>query len=650
MTNIPDSSIEAVNAAIQRHNPFTNAGLAKEQDIWGKGSPDVPSLNTYASDTIYQAINFVSTSTSSQEKVTSIAITAQPGVGKTHLLARIRHKLQTESSALFVYSGVRNYLDLNLVKYQFQQTLANSLSNIGSQGVTQWQEVAAAMVNEGRGENSSSAAELVKKFDQAYTNSLANNKNLMNALQKQVLKNKPNADPYIIRAILWTLSETHATFAIRWLSGEELAQYNADALGLPNLSRTNQAREAEAPKSILQILNLVSYYNPVVICFDEIDSDNNSNDDGLPTEIVIANFVRFLHDTLANSEISRGVVMITVMLPFTWTHKINAIDNSGVPDRISKYTQRKPIDLQYINSDSMVELVTVWLQEFYQSKNLTPPHPLYPFEETQLREYGKGKPTVREALRWCANNFKVYEEPLPTDPLERFLLVLNREETDLGDFLEDNLLIAEALHFGLETLKSENLEDVVIENITSDIRPKSKNNNFINFKIIGNYQGQEFKMGVSVIQSPLYTLTAALKRLNDYETFDITCGCLVRSKVKIEQIRKNLEAYKLLNQLISEKGGKSVDLKEEEIRPLVAALAVYKKCSKYNLTEEQIFEFISQKRLTYENPLLREILSKPSGQVPAVDDEEDIQLIEGFINSSSMTATEDEDELTELFN
>ncbi|MEH2454114.1 hypothetical protein [Nostoc sp.] len=77
------------------------------------------------------------------------SLTAQQGVGKTHLLSRIRHRLEREGGALFVYAGVNNYTDLNLVKYQFQQTLVDSLSKTGSQGVMQWQEVAAAIANEG---------------------------------------------------------------------------------------------------------------------------------------------------------------------------------------------------------------------------------------------------------------------------------------------------------------------------------------------------------------------------------------------------------------------------------------------------------------------------------------------------------------------
>lgn len=641
MTDTPISPIEAINAAINSHNPFTNAGIVKEQDVWGKGVPDVPTLNAHASNKVFEAIEFVRKSQSSQDKVTSIAITAQQGVGKTHLLSRIRHELEKVGCALFVYAGGNNYTDLNFVKYQFQQTLADSLSKTGSQEVMQWQEIAAAMANEGR-EKAFTPAELVKKFDKAYKK----NKDVINNLQKQVIKHKSDADPYVLRAILWTLSETQAPYAIKWLSGEELAQSNADELGLPNPSKTNQDREAEALKNIQQILNLVGYYNSIVICFDEIDVKNNSTEDGFPTESIIANFVKILHDTLENSALSQGVVILTVMLPETWRDKVNSIQG-GTPDRISKFTQRKPIDLKFVSADSMVQLATVWLRDYYTLKNLIPPHPLYPFEESNLREYGKNKPTVREALRWCADNFKVEEEQLPGDPFQRFELAFTREsEVKFEKYIEDSSLIAEALYFGFNTLKGQTLEEVMIQEITKDILPKSKNNNFINFKIIGNENGKEVKIGVAVVQDSQFTLNACLKRLNDYHTFDLTRGCLVRSHSKIKQMKKTAATYSLLNELILHKGGENVDLIEDQICPLIAILAIYQKRQNYKLTEEQIFDIISKNNITFDNLLLREILSDPSGNMPDVDDG-----LGGLFDDEddNIPDVDDEDNLSDLF-
>jgi hypothetical protein len=660
MESSPVSPIEALNVAIQSHNPFSNAGIVKEQDVWGKGFPDVPTLNAHASDTVFQAIEQVRTSQSSQDKVTSIAITAEPGVGKSHIISRIRHRLGREGGALFVYASLDNYKDLNLINYKLQQTLAESLLHTGSQEVMQWQEVATAIANEGfkainPDAQSLSPEELVSRFDKVYANWLTKNRNLMNTLTKQVLKTKPNADPYIVRAILWTLSQSQAPFAIKWLSGDELAQSNADVLGLPNPNKTSKEKENDALRNIQQTLNLVSYYNPVIICFDEIDVINDSTDDGFPTAMVIADLVKRLYDTLHQSELGQGVVFLTVMLPVTWAQKVNEIPG-GTPERISTYTKRKPINLNYINGDSLVELVTLWLKEFYEARNLTPPHPVYPFEEAQLREFGKRGLTVREALRLCAENFKVDMPQLPKEPVKRFELALTSEtEADIGDYIEENSLIADALRFGFQTLKGETLEgetstgeklqEVTIEDVV-EVEPKSSNQGWINFKVIGKEKSKDFKIGVSVLQhSNGKTVGAGMWRLTNYEKFDLTRGCLVRSKEK--KILKRWDAYGYLNQLIEKMGGEWAYLTAEEIRPLIDIYSVYQKRDRYQLNEEQVLEF--SKPLILENTLLREILSNPSGEIDEDTIEEDIQLIEDFFNPSDIEGTDDSDDLSDLF-
>lgn len=142
------SPIEELNAAIQSYNPFpTGAAVVREQDIWEQGFPDVTTLNAHASDVVYQAINRVYHARTAREKVISIVITASKGVGKSHVISRIHHRLKAKGSALFIYAGVETY-DINFVNYYFLQTLADSLNHNGSQGVTQWQELAAAMVNQ----------------------------------------------------------------------------------------------------------------------------------------------------------------------------------------------------------------------------------------------------------------------------------------------------------------------------------------------------------------------------------------------------------------------------------------------------------------------------------------------------------------------
>ncbi|WP_017721681.1 P-loop NTPase fold protein [Kamptonema formosum] len=628
MENTPVSPMEDLHAAIQSRNPFDKPAIVKDPDVWGEGFPDVPTLNAHASDAVFQALEWVRTSQSSQDKVTSFVITAQQGVGKSHIISRIRHRLEREGGGVFVYASVDKYGDLNLMKSQFQKTLAESLKQRGSQGVMQWQEVATAMVNTATKTQNSPTNMIANKFPYA----LAKNNKLMEHLTEAVLRNKPQADPYIVRAILWTLSETRAPFAIKWLSGEELEQSHAAELGLPNPTRTNPDRENKALDTVRQILNLVTAYQTAIICFDEIDVLNNCNEAGLTTPQVVADLVKRLFDTVHQSPSSTGVVFLTVMMPDTWAKTVKLL-GGGIPDRVS--AKGSPIDLKYLGGDSFVELISLWLQEFYQSRNLTPPQPLYPFEETELREFAEQKPTVREALRWCAENFKVPAPQLPENPAERFELALTRElEADFKEHLKDNSRIAEALKFGFHTLTGQTVEGVTIEAVTDVFVKDGIKDKYINFKVNGQENGKAVKIGVAVLESRSNSLVYGLERLNNYRKYDLTRGCLVRSAEK--RINRNSMSHFWLHQLTSKMGGEFVRLIEEQIIPIFAAYSAFHKREAYKLSEEQFFEFISQKRLILDNPLLREILSAPSGHIP--DD------------AVGEDSTDDLDDLGDLFN
>ncbi|MBD2484796.1 ATP-binding protein [Planktothrix sp. FACHB-1365] len=640
MTNSSVSPLNEIHAAIKSKNPFKNAGIVQEQNIWGEGFPDLTSLNKKASDTVFKALEQVKNSKTSHEKVVTLVWTASQGVGKTHNLKRIRKHLEQEGGGLFVYGNANKYTDLNLIQYQFQQTLANSLAYPGSQGVSQWQEVAAAMANEALKAIDPNAAitsppQLVNLFDQVYTNWLNEGKNLMTKLSQKVLQSKRQADPYFVRAILWTLSQDYSPLAIKWLAGDALDQTTADYLGLPsNFNKTNQERESYAFDSILKILNLVSHYNSVIICFDELESFK-VNDAGFTTSQVMAQLVHNLYNSLMQSELGQGIIILTVVLPDIWKSTIMMMPNSIV-ERMSKYTNKKPINLDPLNSNSILDLVALWLQEeLYKPLHLTPPHPVYPFDENQLRDFGKEKPSVREVLAWCAEHFDV-DDPLPDNPAERFKLALEQTSQSIPEnYLEDNNFIAEVLALAFKTLKGECLEgetssgeklnSVVIQDI-AEVEPKATNQGWINFKLIGQEQDKPFKIGVAVIQQ-LHGISvgAGIKRLSDYKTYDLSRGCLVRSQDR--KIKKQWDSYNVINQMIEQQGGEWVDLSGENLKPLINIYSVFQEKTNYRLSEEEVLEFSQE--LTKNNSLLLEILSKPSGHIKP-DNGDDIELLKAL--------------------
>ncbi|MBE9200998.1 MULTISPECIES: hypothetical protein [unclassified Nodularia (in: cyanobacteria)] len=608
------ANTSTIDELIKEHNPFAGHMVVKPQQIWGKSFPDVPWINAHASDAVFNAVEKIR---KKQLTTVGITITAEKGLGKSHIISRIRHRLQTEEGNLFIYMS--KYDNLNQIKYQFLQNIASSLRAFGSQNVMQWQEIAAGLINESQ-KWKYTPQQYMTKFPN-WLNKYSNK--FVGQLTKIIQQVKPEiSNPYIIQAILWTLSPDHVNYANCWLSGLELTQEDAKAMGLPNL--TKEDREAEALSHIRQIIDIISDYRIPVICFDELDIADIA-DNGFTAAQIIGNLVKDLYNNL-----KRGVLLLA-MYEETWEYQIKILPQAeAVMDRLASESKRKPIPLKYLNSDDILALVGQWLQDFYQKHQQIPPHPLYPFDEKQLRELGKGKPIVRSVLKWCAENFTPTNHPgkeppvIPPVTKKDFHLVKPYFQSELvhlkysiNSLLDDEGTITKALKFSFDRLIGKTVEGVTIEKIE-----EVPHDSYIDFKIIGNRQ--KVKIGVDILQqSGGVGVTTALSRLIDYQTFDLTRGCLVRSKkisTAATQARENLRI------LLKEKGGEWVSLQIQDIKPLLAIWFVWNHREIYELTEEEIFEFIEQKQLAIHNPLIREILSDPSGQEPDNLTDEDLPM------------------------
>ncbi|WGV25766.1 hypothetical protein [Halotia branconii] len=605
------NTTSTIDELIQNQNPFAGHIVVRPQQIWGKSFPDVPLINAHVSNTVFDAVEKVRTG---KRETVGITITAEKGLGKSHIISRIRHRLKAENGSLFIYMS--KYDNLNQIKYQFLQTVASSLRASGSQNLMQWQEIAAALINEAKQWNYTP-----QQYISMYPSWLSKySTSLIDKLTEVVLQVKPEiTNPYIVKAILWTLSTVHANFATYWLSGLELTQTQAEGMGLPNPK--SEDREAEALSTVRQILDITSHYRVPVICFDELDIADAA-DNGFLAAQVIASLVKDLYNSL-----KQGVLLLA-MYPRTWEDQIKALPEAeAVIDRlVSDQADRQPIKLSFLNSDNIVALVSQWLQDFYEEHQQTPPHPLYPFDEIKLRELGKSRPTVRSVLKWCAENFVPNESTKPetnsTDTTARWTSTtihpvkpyfdneLANVEASIDSLMEEETTIADALWLAFNSLIGETVEGVTIESI-EEVEPSAANNGFMDFKIIGN--NKKVRIGVDVVQQNYTVIGAALGRLIDYRKFNLTRGCLVRSK---NISSKATLARQYLKTLLKDKGGEWVSLQNQDIKPLLAIVFVYYNRESYELKEEQIFDFIEQKQLAINNPLIREILSDPSGQEP----------------------------------
>ena len=605
------SEFSNIDNLIQQYNPFAGHTVVRNSQVWGKSLPDVPSINAHVSDTVFEAIHQIN---QNSMQTVGITVVGDRGLGKTQVISRIRHHYKQTDQVLFIYMG--DYGEkLSKIKSKFLETLTSSLRAYGQyEGIMQWQEIAAHLINQAKGWNYS-AEQYIQKFpdwlNRYSTKALDLLTDLIFSKQNQIIEN-----PYIIRAILWTLSRPHAIYATYWLSGMELAERQAQDMGLPNFKAGE--KEVESFKTTCQILNLVSQYKIPLICFDELDAPYIDELTGFSLFQITASMAKDLFNN-----IKRGLLVLA-MYESTWKNLRSLNQAEAVIHRIASYPQLgKPISLNKLKPNDVIALVSQWLKEFYAQHQVVPPHPLYPFTEAQLIELGKLRPKTRDVLGWCASQWRKDKIDSPANldvvkpAFENELAEIKQKITDL---LEDSDQLAETLAFSFERIIGKTIENVEIKSIERF----KQNTCYLHFKINGIENGQPVKIGLAVIQqSGGAIVQAILKQLVDYQKFDLTRGCLVRSKTISPNARS---AQKYLKKLQDEKGGEWVRIPEEDIKPLLAIYAVYKNQESYGLKPEQIFDFIEKSELVIKNSIISEILSDPSGQTPDGLIDEDIPI------------------------
>lgn len=623
------SSLDTLHQVINDCNPFESHFIVKSHQVWDEDFPDVPSLHAYASQEILSTLDKINNG-QLLSKTASLVILAPKGVGKTHVLSRIRQQVKQKGNSIFIY--MCEYGNLSLIKCQFLHGLASSLKRKGSQGVMQWQEFATCLINKALQREYPPQA-LIERFSRP----LSNKTQLINQLNERVLAAYPEIDnPYIIKAILWTLSSPHVAFAVNWLAGGELSEAQAKRMDLPD--STEEDKELLAFNNTRQILDLISSYTTPIICFDELDGVEIADEEdeilgGFTRAQVVASLVKDIYNNL-----QRGV-LITAAYRKTWREEFSQLYSfTAAKDRIA----HQEIELRLLKSDDAIALISGWLQNFYSQHNVVPPTPVYPFDENELRSIGDGA-AIRDILQWCAKNFS---KPVPL--LEALEKMYQQIEADLEDFSDEgqkNQQIGDALAFAIQHLKGQTIERVKIKRINKKITPRTQHRGYINFKIEGEEDGKKVSIGVCVLEnSNGNTVGAAIGYLTKYDVFKLTRGCLIRSK----DINSGWKvANQNLNQLLKEQGGEWISPKNEEVKPLLILHQMYKDLDTERFSDEIFQQFITEKHPLDKNTLLREILSDPSGQAPENVVDVDAGLDALFADDESTTEVTDDD-LSEL--
>jgi len=601
-----------MNQSRRPKNPFLESAIADSKDIWADDLVMFDELHNSAFHTIIDALREV-------KGVFSIALTGSTGTGKTHLVARIRHHLRDQ--AYFIYVNADKVIHLDNFSSAFLKFVIDNLSRPSSSGVMYIQEIATALFN-----RALEVANINKRFQpQELTNEfnsrVKQNNHLVESIRSRIQKNNPalTGSTNLIRAILWTLSTSGDNFlapiALDWLKGEEISADDARIMKLPSGNEQGYLDRS------LQILRIASLYKPIIICFDELES-NKADKSCRTTKEVVADFIYTLHNNLESTELTHPILILSLWIPQDWEQvlQVNKIGGvGGLKKRLCSYTrlglQPISLDRELLNEESGLRLVRLWLEK-YEALGTTEPFE-YVGGETALRAFTKQRPTPRRLWEWCcqawekhfANELSVplydqFQERLET----RFMAL---KDSSYPELMDDDHLISQILIFAFNHVIGETIENVQVQAITPT---KNVDHDRFQFTIKGIENGKNVAIGVGVCQtSKIAMVNTMVRRLCEYEKYQLTRGCFVRSENR--RITQTSQAYQNLQKLISAPlNGEFVKLNEAEIKELYALKLLAEENHEQPYPPDILADFIRQK--SAHNPLIKEILSDPSGQIP----------------------------------
>ncbi|MCE2906425.1 MAG: hypothetical protein LW814_15630 [Anabaena sp. CoA2_C59] len=579
-------------------NPFRLKSVISANEVWGDVITDLPGLNQHIDERIFDAITEVRKKYSSK---IGIAIKGDRGTGKSHVIYRVWRKITQEGDSVFAY--ISPCTNPKRINSHVRFYLSDSFTYQDSQGITQWQKLAAAAINTLKGtefedkyrsyiEKCHSPNELRK-----YIVASQNKTTLLgffDELVEAILENQTGIDVNFLKALLFLLLKNAiiAQIALAWIKGEDNSEIKK--IGLPEfLFAEKEDKSIWMMEQICKLAEIASL--PVVICFDQLDSAGTDNDSGDSPAQSIAKCIDRIYFQCSN------VILVCCVISDTW-REIEQM-GSGIPDRVGQRAVRaKPP-----TTEQTIELVKLRLNWFYKNNSLNAedyPH-LYPFEESKIKHIASESASARSLMTWCADEFEkvIDDEKKKKTFLEKYDELIKQIQIPMKD--DDQL--AAIIFCAMTMILNGGTANVVIQEVKK-IADATHDLHFI----ISGYDclhKSQVKIGVRICETTNgKTFNAVMTRLVNYDKYGLTRGCLIRST---DVPRSWKIGYALKEKLEKEQGGEVVVLKKNDMKPLVAIQKIYEQSEDYGFTKEEIKQFVKDLGLAADNLLICEILSAP---------------------------------------
>ncbi len=594
-----DIFIQFQEACERIANPFQVKPIITGSDIWGDIPIEVSTLHQEAAKTIFKQIYQIN-----QTEKIGILISGDAGIGKSHLLRRIRESLETENRGVFAY--IPPVTEPSRPDYHVRFHLIESFERQNREGLTQWERIAIGLIKNLKDQtykeyNTRASEPLLLKEYISDSHKFMTHFELMNFLSKfaGVIAKQYSINKDCVIALLLLLFEidfpsdnlfTEAREGAKcWLRGADNEE-KVNAAKLPKYALSEQ--QSLSVPLIADICKLAKAASlPVVICFDQLENFTPSFDCPYTPSQVVAFCVERLHLQCQN------IVLLTSAV----TDKQAEIE--ALPPATKARVAQLKVNLAVPSNEDFKSIIEGRLNWFYQKADVIFP-PFYPFTQDEILKtvdkLAREASNLRDLMKMFAKMFDERSKKQSKPDIEIFIERFKEKEKDSALSSRSDDDVAEIIRFGLNHLHQET-GGVKVTNLQTI----TKNNDIQ--MIINGYdttKQKDVKIGVRVCDTETAaTFNAVMGNITKYEKHGLTRGCLVRTKPLGKTWKKGRE----LETKLKTDGGEVVILKEEELKPLIALYDIYQESSDKN----EIIKLIQESNLIVNNPLIVEILSSP---------------------------------------
>jgi hypothetical protein len=414
--------------------------------------PDLEEYNQHAYKRVVRALKELTRSKSSEgpSNTQGILILGEAGTGKTHLLMRVAHNLSKSNHILFVRKpnnedAVAQHIWANVVS-----SLARSLPDSGTKR-SQLDDLLAHVFS----------AVLIPEFEQDIQSGTnpeqrrrwvdklrADPFNMFNMLgegekrqdnmdyiRRRTLRflksTQPDVDQQIARVLItycFVSREDRKRVLLTWLSGQDVDEAEAKDLGLPTTwvnidessseASTQQQREEQALRAIRTIGILSTYYQPLILAFDQLEGLRDQE-----------RLTQRWGDTVREIfTMTPNFLVLTCIFPSLWESWFNEALDRSVSERIAQQT----VTLETFGPQHGLKMLATHLAPAFAKHRL--PTSIYPFTETDvtaLCSQATSPRTFLQAARslfesWLDGETPTPEKPVPAEPV----VVVSQEAID----------------------------------------------------------------------------------------------------------------------------------------------------------------------------------------------------------------------------